>query len=193
MLDSFLTKEAFVILHLFGVAIGAGGAFMSDVMFMNSIRDKKFSNTEVRFLQLASNTVWIGVIILLLSGIGIVASDPATYLSSSKFLAKMTIVGMITINGLVFHYSHFPLIRRHVNVSISTSHEFLRKRAYIVASGAISVVSWSSAIILGALRNVQWSYVHIISAYAAVLVAVVAISVLCKDFILPSTARRRDR
>jgi hypothetical protein len=184
MPETALLKTALAIAHLFGVAVGAGGAFMSDAMFMSSVKDSRFSKTEVRFLKLGSVMIWSGVALLVLSGLGLFSFDPARYLASSKFLAKMTIVTAIVVNGLVFHFWHIPLIHKHMGMHFPTSDEFMRKRSWIMASGAVSFVSWSSAIVLGALRGVPWSYPQIMGLYLAVLAAAVVIAVSLKDVVL---------
>ena len=86
---SFLDqKTIFTIIHILGVALGAGGAYVSDMIFMSSIKDQRISKTEMRFLTLGSFFVWTGLITLIISGTGMFLTDTEGYLSSSKFLAK---------------------------------------------------------------------------------------------------------
>jgi hypothetical protein len=174
------------IVHLFGVALGAGSAFLSDGMFFKSIKDQKINLTEVGFLKLGSSIVWIGLILLVVSGIGLFLQDPSGYLASSKFLAKMTIIAALIINGLIFHTTHVPRIMRHVDHHLPSSDEFMRKRMFLLASGAISVTSWVSAIILGALSHVPYSYTTIMLVYGTVLFFAVAVAYVFKEYIIPT-------
>jgi hypothetical protein len=96
----------------------------------------------------------------------------------------MTVIAVIVLNGAVFHFWHFPLIHRHVEVHFSTSDEFMRKRAWVMASGAISMTSWSSAIVLGMLKNVPWSYAQIMSVYLGVVCFAMLTAIALRNVIL---------
>ena len=149
--------------------LGAGGALASDSMFLKSLKDLKVSKTEMSFLQMGSAMVWIGLIILVISGYLLFSLEPDRYLNSDKFLAKMTIVAVILLNGLFLHISLIPRLRRHIGGHLPSSDEFMRKRPYLFTSGAISLVSWLSALTLGALHKVPWSYGEITGAYLLIL------------------------
>lgn len=169
-------KTLYLILHLFGIALGAGAAFFSDIMFFSAMKDMKFSSTEIRFLKLGSRTVWIGLGLLVISGILLFTTDPAKYAHSSKFLAKMTIVAVIIANGYVFHRIHIPRIMRHAREELPSSDEFKRKSISMFASGAVSVTSWVSAVILGAFKKIPYEYSEIMMAYLLVLSIAVFVS-----------------
>lgn len=162
-------KDLFVIFHLLGVAFGLGGALASDSMFFSALKDMKISRTEMRFLQMGSAMVWIGLVILIVSGYLLFSLDSDRYLNSAKFLAKMTIVGIILLNGLFLHISLIPRLRRHIRGHLPSSDEFMRKRPFLFTSGAISLVSWLSALTLGALHKVPWSYGEITGVYLLIL------------------------
>lgn len=169
-------KTLFSIIHLFGVAIGAGGAFMSDAMFFSAVKDGKFSATEIRFLKLGSQMVWMGVVLLLISGALLFSLDPDHYLNSTKFLAKMTVVGVILINGAFFHLVHIPRITRHTGEYFTSSDEFVRTSPILFASGAVSFVSWSSAIVLGVLHQIPYGYGEIMLAYSLILAVAIGLA-----------------
>ncbi|MDP2650898.1 MAG: hypothetical protein Q8P04_02280 [bacterium] len=162
-------SNLYTIFHLLGVAFGVGGALASDSMFLKSLKDLKISKTEMGFLQIGSAMVWIGLIILIISGYLLFSLDPDRYLNSAKFLAKMTIVAIILLNGLFLHINLIPRLRRHIEGHLPSSDEFMRKRPLLFTSGAISLVSWLSALTLGALHKVPWSYVEIMGVYLLIL------------------------
>ena len=147
-------KTVLTILHIFGAVIGAGGAYMSDAMFFSTIKDEVISGRELRFLKLGSNFVWGGLALLFLSGLGLFLTDPSGYMESSKFLIKMFIVLVIFINGIIFHLEHLPRMRRHADHHFPSSDEFNRKKKLLIASGVVSVTSWTFALILGGLRMI---------------------------------------
>lgn len=184
----FFSKEShnlYTIFHLLGVIVGMGGALTSDAMFFSSIRDEKVTPTEMRFLKLGSRMVWIGLVIVFISGALLFSMNPERYLSSHKFLAKMTIVVIIAANGFFFHFVHFPRLRRHVGHHFPSSDEFMRKAPLLIASGVISIVSWLSALVLGAVGRIGYSYFEIMGAYLIILVCAVFVTILFKHRIIP--------
>jgi hypothetical protein len=168
-MSEFITPQ-FVLLtaHVFGAIVGAGGALMSDAMFFLAIKDKKINTTEMNFLRLGSKVVWVGIAILILTGIGIVLTKPDYYLSSDKFLAKITIVAIITINGFAFQFSHLPFLEAHTGNTLAHSHAFRVKAPWLLISGVISSVSWISTVILGMAKNITHEYEAIIMFYLVI-------------------------
>ncbi len=181
-------KTLLTLAHLLGVAVGAGGAFASDAMFLASVRDGRLSATELRFLKLGSRMVWAGLALLAASGTGLFLTDPPYYLASSKFLAKMTVVAVITANGLVFHAVHIPRLLTHSGRGPAIREMLARHKTLLLAGGAISGVSWLSALTLGALRAVPLPYASIMGVYLLLLACAVATALLLRDRIIP---RRR--
>ncbi len=169
-------KIFLTIVHLFGVVIGAGGAYMSDLLFFSATKDNKISQTEMRFLELGSRMIWLGLLILFLSGLGLFLIDPAKYLASAKFLVKITIVLVIFINGLVFHFFHLDRIRRHVGEYFTSSDQFMRWRPVLISSGAISFVSWTTAIILGTLPSIPFTYTAGLAIYLGLITLAIVVA-----------------
>jgi len=177
-------KTIYTIFHIFGAVIGAGGAFMSDAMFFSSIKDKKIGKEELRLLRVGSRMVWIGVAILIISGALLFNTDTAKYLASSKFLVKMTVVLIIALNGLVFHYLHLPLMKRHCDKHLPECNEFVSKSGWLMASGVVSIVSWVATIILGVMRGIPYTFVEGMSIYLVIVFAGVITSLFVRKKIL---------
>lgn len=160
-----------IIIHLFGLALGAGGAFTSDGIFFASLRDKKISKDEVGILETTSKITWIGIGVLLFSGIGLFAMNPEFFSDSTKFLAKMIIVLIIILNGVIFKIIHMPFVKDNIGKILYRKGHLnkLKNTAPLLISGVVSVTSWASVIILGALRSVDYSYIGILSLYFGIL------------------------
>ncbi len=185
-------QEIFPILigaHLFGVVLGMGAAFMSDFMFFASIRDERVTATELRFLRLGGKVVWLGLGLVILSGILLVFTDPARYFASDKFIAKMAVVAVLAVNGAAFHLFHIPRLHRHAGEHFPSSDEFVRHLPFLVASGAISLVSWTSAFVLGLLRNLPFPAWQIIVIYATLLVFASLTAILLRKKLVPHLRR----
>lgn len=163
-------KTLFLILHVFGVALGAGGAFMSDGMFFLTIKDRSISKTEFNFIELAHKLVSLGLLVLIISGVLIFFTNPQGYLASPKFLAKMTIVLILGINALFFHYKHIPLFKKSQGELLSVVPGFTQASFGIFISGAISVVSWSFSLVLGMIKVQPFNYLTIMGAYLVLVI-----------------------
>lgn len=183
MLDFLDPKTIYTIFHIFGVIVGAGGAFFSDAIFFRSIKDGHISKEEFGFMRLGSVIVWIGLILIVVSGFFIFMTNPEGYISSSKFLAKMSIVLVIIINGIIFHFMHFPHIRGHIGLKFHDSPIFIKKSSLLMISGGISFSSWVFAVVLGVINSVPYNYFQIMSIYFLVLLVIVMSAVFSKRFL----------
>lgn len=179
-------KTLFLIVHLIGLALGVGGALISDVMFFKTIRDWRITKTEMEFLTIGSYAVGAGLVLLVVSGIAMFSLAPEQYLESSKFLAKMTVVAILAVNGLVLHTIQVPHLKQVAERRLSTRTAFLETRPLLLTSGVVSVVSWLSALILGAFRSIPFSYEMIISSYLAMLFLALGVAFVIRDFIIPT-------
>lgn len=173
VMDLLGAQTVYNLIHLFGVALGAGGALMSDFFFVVMTKDKKLDRSEFKVLRAGGFFVWTGLVLLIISGLLIFLSDPTTYLNSSKFLLKMFVVLVLAINGFIFHILHMPRLKNVVGKNMSSSRNFLRESGHMYISGAISVVSWISALVLGGLRSIPYTLSQGILFYLTlVLIAV---------------------
>ena len=187
MILGFITlKTIFLIAHLFGVAIGLGGAFASDLMFMHATGKRTIADCDVAFLALGGRIVMFGLALLILSGLGLFLLNVDGYMASTKFMAKMTIVGILIVNGIFMHVYHLPLLARSINIPLTQAKELQEKRRFLLISGAISFVSWCSALILGAFSAVPYSYLAIMCVYTAVLLFGITVSLMLKNVLLPA-------
>lgn len=171
----------FYILHTIGVALGIGGATTSDFLFFRSLRDKKISADEFALLNTASKVVIIGLAIIVFSGSGILVSQ---YLSSGslpandQFYAKMTVVFVILLNGAVFHKLIFPRLFANIDKPLDKSADFAGSIWIFAFAGSVSVVSWYSALLLGAARGIAFPYLFLMTFYVFLIFLATIISYL---------------
>jgi uncharacterized membrane protein len=163
-------RALFAALHLFGIALGLGGATISDLLFFRFLRDLRISEVESGVLHTLSQVIWFGLAVLVLSGLGLYLPNMEVLNASAKFLMKMVVVTVILVNGAFLNLYIAPkLIRisfgRDEGMSLPLHHA--RKVAF--AMGAISLISWYSALVLGLLRSSPLSFWTLLSAYAGLL------------------------
>lgn len=171
-------KTFYILLHIAGAIIGAGGAFVSDFLFFSSVKDRVLSKKEIWSMKIGSRFVWFGLGILFISGALLFLTDPLGYLNSSKFLIKTFIVFIIFLNGIIFHIKHLPLLHRHADNHYPSSDEFNRKKKLLVVSGVISMSSWIFAVILGILSSIPVTFIIALGIYIAVESACIFCAVL---------------
>lgn len=179
-----------LIVHLVGFALGLGGATMSDIMFFKSIRSGKFSTAQLDTLTTLSRVIWIGLGLLIISGLSIFAmiyseQGSLPMLSSPRWQAKLTLVGIVLVNGLVFKYSIFPFLRRNADQAVSLQ-TFGSKLWRLALSGAVSIVSWYSILIISTLpREFRPPYLN----FMGVWIVLVILGAITGRFMLKKSIR----
>ena len=141
--------------HLVGTVLGVGAVSFIDYFYIRAVKDGKIEPHEVEPIRLLTPVLRLGLVILILSGFGYFLLYRLTgheeRLLNPRFLAKITVVGVIVLNGLLLELKKIP-----INIG-----------------GPISSVSWWSAFILGAWRGLSLSYSAIIAAYLLVILAAI--------------------
>lgn len=121
--------------------------------------------------NLHNDANWIIVLlcILWITGLGLIAMGPGMHLqailSNGKLLAKLTVVTILTVNGILLHTYAFPQFsQRHTSLSSGVL-------SFCMMLGAVSSVSWVAASLIGASRIIApfLSYAHFMSLYALAL------------------------
>lgn len=174
-------------MHLLGFALGVGGATITDILFFKFLNDFKISEVENKVLQTLSQIIWIGLLIAVISGIGLYLPNAAVLNETPKFLLKTIVVAVIIINGAFLNLYVSPKL---VTISWNSSNllpirSILRLRRAAFALGAVSFVSWYSAFILGFLKKVPFDFPQLLGIYIGLLLIAITGSqilerVLCK-------------
>lgn len=170
-------RHPLLVMHLIGFALGVGGATINDVLFFRFLKDYKISQKENAVLKIMSETIWLGLLILIISGIGLYVQNMEALNESSKFLVKATVVGIITLNGAFLNLYIAPHLMK---VSFKDSHTktnpvtHFRKLAFV--SGAISFVSWYTAFILGTIKSIPLSYLELFGIYLVLVIGAIIFS-----------------
>lgn len=169
-------KPALVIVHLTGLAMGVGGATFANVFFFKFLKDLKISQREADVLNTISQVIWFGLALLVISGIGLYLNDPERLNESSKFLTRMVVVSVMIVNGAFLNLKVTPHL---IHISFgddphkNPEEELRRERKIAFSLGGISLVSWYSALILGALESIPLSFPKLLSIYILLLIGVV--------------------
>src|SRR3989344_2332948 len=157
-------KTTLIIVHIIGTVLGVGGATFAEIFFLKDIKDGHIEPLEADYLKTTYKVLRIGMILLVLSGFGFLLFYRLTgrteLLYSEKLWAKLTIVGLILINAILFELRKIP--------------------AWL--GSAVSLTSWYAALILGIVRGGSLSYAKIMYTYIiAVLIVAVILEVVKKS------------
>lgn len=177
-------KTIYLICHLLGLALGAGGAFTSDMLYMKSLKDKKISIDEMKLISAGGMMVWIGLLVLTISGLLLMSLSWDTYILSTKFIAKMIVVLIIALNGVAIHHIYLPKMRKLVGKDLVQSKDFIQMSWFLYISGAVSFVSWITATVLGAFKIIPFTVVNILSVYLTVVVVAVLGALVVRKYFL---------
>ncbi|MEK7499442.1 MAG: hypothetical protein AAB649_02455 [Patescibacteria group bacterium] len=170
-----------VILHIIGTVLGAGAATVTDYLVFKFSKDIKIDKDEFQILHTISDLIWAGLFLLLMTGLGFIYLHITDFgnvrdaYSLDKIWAKITIVIILTLNGFFVHYFVLPTLKQRLGKTLATP-SFIKKSFFIFSPGAISAVSWYSALVLGAWRGLEASYAEIMCGYVALLAGAIIIS-----------------
>lgn len=171
-------KEIFLGAHIVFAILGVLLAFVADATFMLCAKDKVITKEEGMRLIKISKYIWIAVTLILVSGVSVFMSDIEYYLSSVKFLSKMTVVGVIAFNGSLL----YKLVQPNFFVEgFLSSPQYANKRRLASALGAVSFVSWVSALVLAFSNSVPFSYSQIMFIYILTLALGVSVSIFLES------------
>lgn len=144
-----------VAVHLVGVCFGLGGATMLDFWILRWMRWGGLPSEIARVFMFVSKVCSVGIALLWLSGLGflaVYAAESPEKLQNPKLWAKITVVVVLTLNGLLIHSAVLPGILRDVSRPMLDGISGRRTGVFLV-SGAVSGVSWYTAFALGLLRE----------------------------------------
>lgn len=172
-------REFMVMVHLFAMVLGLGGATYSDILLIRFLKDFKISAKESDVIRTLSDAIWVGVGLAIISGIGLFIINAHELLMSSKFIAKCIIFTILVINGALLHLyllPHLMKISFHETDKKGRRHILLRTAGFI--AGPISLVSWYTVFVLGSFRKVPLSLPIILALYGGVLLIAIVCSLV---------------
>lgn len=164
-------KPIVVILHAFAAALGVGSVTLTDVFFFRFLKDYRISHDEASIMDTISDVIWFALVLLVVTGIALYIPSSEALLVSTKFMAKMVIVGVVIINGVALNMLVAPKL---VKISFGEEHvehdgEMHQLRRLGFALGAVSLTSWYATFILGSLRSIPLSSLAILGIYLGIL------------------------
>jgi hypothetical protein len=126
-------------------------------------------------MDIISDVIWVALVMLIVTGIGLYVAQAGTLAESTKFWAKVVVVGVVTVNGVLLNLIVSPKL---MSISFGQTHvdhpgqlHGLRRLGF--ALGGVSIVSWYTTFILGSVRSLPFTTPQILLGYVALLAFVV--------------------
>jgi hypothetical protein len=175
-----LYKSFLVTSHVFGVAIGLGTATIVDLILLRFLIRGEVTGELSNVLSFLSKIVAVGLLVLCFSGVGFLhhySMFDQTKLANPKLVAKVSLVAILILNGLLIHRYALPLIRRRVG-GLLLDGICRRDRFILLTVGAVSATTWYFAFLLGTVSQFNFgpSSITLFVSYLAVLAGTVGIA-----------------
>ncbi|MFW0755328.1 hypothetical protein ACN1C3_11335 [Pseudomonas sp. H11T01] len=162
-----------VYFHLIACCVAIGLVLTSDIeMVKQLLKGDASGRHDDAHMESLQKTVVLALIMLWITGVAIVGIDYTgtgmEYFLNPKLQAKIGIVVLLTLNGVVLHSAVLPALKKAgslLKLSFSL-------RMLALFSGALSGVSWFYAAMLGVGRPLAWKYslVELLAAYPVLIV-----------------------
>lgn len=179
-------KLIFLNIHLLSLAVALGSMLIAEHLISERIlfgRKKPFSADVYETVLFSSRAVSVALLLLWLSGTGFIVlgylEDPA-YIANQKIWAKVSIVLLMSINGV---YIHRTLLPRLLEVSqggvlIRDVAESIRFRL----SFSASIAGWLLAAFYGTARFLNHGYLYseLLGLYLVIVVLLFGLSFLAR-------------
>ena len=151
-----MSWEIFIkIAHLVGTVLGVGGATFAEVFYLKSLKSGQ-SETSGDFLKTTYRILRIGMIVRIMSGFGYLIlsrrEGHAERLYSPRLWSKLTVIAILLLGVVAWQAKKIPMW----------------------LGSAVSFTSWYAALILGAWRGLNATYLEIMAVYF-LLVALIAV------------------
>lgn len=133
--------------HIIGTALGVGGATLAEVFLIQSARVGKLNDAAFAFLSSTYFVIRLGTVLLVISGFGYLIryrlEGHSAWLYEERFWLKMILVVVIAVNSVLFQ----------------------QRKISTLWGSAIFFTSWYAALILGAWRGLEASWLILVISY----------------------------
>ena len=176
-------------IHLLGMCFGLGGATMLDLWILRWMRRGSLPVEIGRTFHFISDAVTLGLCLLWLSGLGFLAlyaiESPGKF-ENPKLWAKVIVVSVLTLNGIIIHAFVLPEVLRDMSRPLLFGVS-RKKAALFLASGAVSGVSWYTAFAFGIFRELNNSVTLslLVIMWLTLIVAAALAALLLYTFLKP--------
>lgn len=169
-----MLKTAIVYLHLLATCIALGSVLLTDHRLWRW-RHRQLDSALQAQLAETRDIVTLALVALWISGLGLLGvgfwKEGGHYLMNPKLWAKVSVVLLLTLNGILLHRFGFPLMAKAAYAVLPRPDQIR-----LGLLGATSATGWLFAAFLGIAR--PWNYVlpyhQVMEAYLGFLLLAVS-------------------
>ena len=175
IIGSSIWKTGLIIGHLIGLMLGFGVAVFLDLYLLRYLFNRKITPEVVQTARFGSKIVNIGLLLLWATGLGflwhyqIISPEK---LGNPKIWAKLSIVVLLSINGIAIHLLILPKLKEKIGSTLLFN-EPNTIRYSLLFSGTVSGVSWAMAMGLGVIKEIN----NVVNASTLLTIYVVLLTV----------------
>lgn len=158
-----------VVVHVVGTVFGVGAATINDILFMRAIGSPDEGEAYRRYSSTLSLVAWTGVLLLLASAFAFWREHPQI-LQSQKILVKIALAAVVTVNGALMGALLMPRVHAMKREDWTNPAKLQWAAGIGSLLGAISIVTWYTLLILGAVGRTGWTASEIFPWYVGALV-----------------------
>ena len=134
--------EIFRFLHFVGLAWGVGGATIASIISAKADKDREIGSSFIKIVPAISKLIWIGILLLIISGVGIGITTPYGEPDKQLFIVKIIIFALLIIIGIIIglKIKKMKLIAPKENEK--PLDEFLKTKKQLKILSIISLIIW---------------------------------------------------
>lgn len=146
-----ILEDPWPLVHMIGVIIALGAVTATDGMMMFLRLRPSLSKSLARVAPLLSLMVWVGFVIIAISGIALVLRAPGI-VHVPQFQFKVVLIAIVLVNGVFINVKITPLFQEFAEQWEWRNPRLTRFERISTVTGAISFVSWWLIFLIG------WSF-----------------------------------
>lgn len=170
-------RRALIVLHVLGTTIGFGAALFLDLFLLRILYRRALDGATLQLVRFGSRLVSAGLGVLWLSGAGfltIYSLATPDLLSNPKIWAKLSVVVLLTLNGIYLHRRVFNALEQRIGRPLMAEISARDAFAFIIPA-TLSATGWAFAFVLGLVKELNnTATVNVfLSVYCGVLLSAV--------------------
>lgn len=157
---------AYLLVFSLGLGLGLGASAVSHFLFIRAGDDRIISRDEFTLLSASRRASWLAILLYSFGGLGLFTLAYESMVGLGIFYASMTIAMILVGNEVLFSFRHLPRVRE--------THEDTRALdAFLLESGAVSVVSWAFLMLHHVIYRTDIGYFAFMALYTIAIMAAV--------------------
>lgn len=142
--------ELFNLLHFIGLAWGVGGATVAAIISRKAEKNPEIGHAVMKILPAISKLIWAGLILLIISGIG-VSAYVKWPLDMNMLIIKHVVVVLIVVIGVIIGFKIKKMAALAPKPKGEPSPQFLKTKKQVKNAGIINLILWYIVVVLAVL------------------------------------------